>query len=74
MLRKGLSHRLKSEHRYVVSPETLSFIWPVRAGTGGGWSLGPRLACPFVILGSVAQTYPQAKVEKEEHVESHVDL
>lgn len=38
------------------------------------WSLGIRLACLIVLLSSVVQTYPQAKVEKEEHVESHVDL
>lgn len=54
--------------------ETLGFVLPARADADGEWSLDTRLACPIVILSSVVQTYPQAKVEKEEHVESHVDL
>lgn len=50
--------------------ETPGFI-SARAEAGGAWPL--RTSGPMVTK-LWDQTYPQTKVEKEEHVESHVDL
>lgn len=69
VLGKGLS-QTENQNAGLLSPqETLGFVLPARADAGGGGGGG-------VAPGSqtVAQTYPQAKVEQEEHVESHVDL
>lgn len=71
---KGSLTKWKSEFGLLSPLQTLGFILPAGADADGEWSLRTRLTRSIVILSSVVQTYPQAKVEKEEYVESHVDL